>query len=54
MTLFSARMKTGKSFLAAATALDLAQRGVPTLVYDSEMTDSAFFLRVVSLMTNIS
>ena len=54
MTLYSARMKTGKSFLAAATALDLSRRGVPTLVYDSEMTDSAFFLRIVSLMTNIS
>lgn len=54
MTLYSARMKTGKSFLSAATALDLASRGISTLVYDSEMTDSAFFLRVVSLMTGIS
>lgn len=54
LVLYSARMKVGKSFLSAATALDLARRGVPVLVYDSEMTDSAFFLRVVSLMTNIS
>lgn len=54
MTLYSARMKVGKSFLSAITALDLARKGVSTLVYDSEMTDSAFFLRVVSLMTGIS
>ena len=54
LTLYSARMKTGKSFLSAATALDLASKGIATLVYDSEMTDSAFFLRLVSLMTNIS
>ena len=54
LTLYSARMKTGKSFLSAATALDLASKGICTLVYDSEMTDSAFFLRVISLMTNIS
>ena len=53
MVLVGARMKTGKSIFGMLEALNAAQHGVVTLVYDSEMSDKLFYLRVLSHYTGI-
>lgn len=53
MVLVGARMKTGKSIFGMLEALNAAQHGIQTLVYDSEMSDKLFYLRVLSHYTGI-
>ena len=53
MVLVGARMKTGKSIFGMLEALNAAQHGVVTLVYDSEMSDKLFYLRMLSHYTGI-
>lgn len=53
MVLVSARMKVGKSVFGMLEALHAAQNGIPTLVFDSEMSDKLYNLRVISHYTGI-
>lgn len=54
MVLIGARMKTGKSIVGMLEAINAAEHGITTLVYDSEMSDKLYFLRVLSHYTGIS
>lgn len=53
MVLVGARMKTGKSIIGMLEALNAAQHGITTLVYDSEMSDKLYYLRILSHYTGI-
>lgn len=53
MVLVSARMKVGKSVFGMLEALHAAQNGIPTLVFDSEMSDKLYNLRIISHYTGI-
>ncbi len=54
MVLVGARMKTGKSIFGMLEALNAAQHNIPTMIYDSEMSDKLFYLRVLSHYTGIT
>ena len=46
-------MKTGKSIFGMLEAINAASRGITTLVYDSEMSDKLYGLRILSHFTGI-
>lgn len=50
---FEARMKQGKSWIALMEALHKAANGVPTILYDSEMSDFNFYIRAISYLSGV-
>jgi len=54
LIIIEARMKKGKSWLALIEALHKAMNGVPTMLYDSEMSDFNFYIRALSYISGVS
>lgn len=48
-----ARMKKGKSLWMMTEALHKSKSGVPTLYIDTEMSDKAFFTRILSCLSHV-
>lgn len=53
LILFKARMKKGKSALLMNEALHKLKNGVPTVYFDTEMSDRLFFERMLANLTKI-
>ena len=53
LVVISSRMKNGKSWLALIEAIHKAQNGVPTMIIDTEMSDSNWFFRAVAYLSGI-
>ena len=53
LVVIASRMKNGKSWLALIEALHKASNGVPTMIIDTEMSDSNWFFRAVGYLTGI-
>lgn len=54
MYLVEADAKIGKSIFLMETGLDLANRGVPVLIVDTEMTDDLYFRRMLTFLSGVS
>lgn len=53
LVVISSRMKNGKSWLALIEAMHKASNGVPTMIIDTEMSDSNWFFRAVAYLSGI-
>lgn len=53
MYLVEADAKIGKSIFLMETGLDLANRGIPTLIVDTEMTDDLYFRRMLTFLSGV-
>jgi replicative DNA helicase len=53
LILFSAKRKSGKSIILLNELIDKAMNGVPCIYFDSEMTDTLFYIRLLSSITGI-
>lgn len=53
LVVISSRMKNGKSWLALIEAIHKASNGVPTMIIDTEMSDSNWVFRAVGYLAGI-
>lgn len=53
VNLIGARMKTGKSFFADNVALNVADQGIPVLMFDTEMTAKDHWHRLLASLGNV-
>ena len=49
----ASRMKSGKSALILNEAMDKALKGIPTLIVDTELTNSMWFVRALALLSQV-
>lgn len=49
----ASRMKSGKSALLLNEAIDKALKGIPTLIVDTELTDSMWFIRALAHLSQV-
>lgn len=49
----ASRMKSGKSAMILNEAIDKALKGIPTVIFDTELTDSMWFVRAVAHLSQI-
>lgn len=54
LILFSAKRKTGKSIILLNELIDKAKNNIPCIYFDSEMTDTLFYIRLLSSITGIA
>lgn len=53
LVVVKARMKKGKSILAMNEGVHKAMSGVTTLIYDSEMSDDNFYIRLLAFLSGV-
>ena len=51
--MISGRMKMGKSSYMLNEAMDKIQKGIPTVYFDTEMSDRLFYIRMMANLTGI-
>ena len=49
----ASRMKSGKSTMLLNEAFDKAEKGIPTLIIDTELTDSMWFVRAIAHLSQV-
>ena len=49
----ASRMKSGKSAYVLNEAIDKALKGIPTVIFDTELTDSMWFVRAVAHLSQV-
>lgn len=49
----ASRMKSGKTTYVLNEAIDKAEKGIPTVVFDSELTDEMWFIRAVAHLSQV-
>lgn len=54
LILISAKRKTGKSIILLNELIDKIKNGVPCIYFDTEMTDTLFYIRLLSSLTGIT
>ena len=53
LVMISGRMKMGKSSYMLNEAMDKIQKGIPTVYFDTEMSDRLFYIRMMANLTGI-
>lgn len=49
----ASRMKSGKTAMLLNEAIDKALQGIPTVVFDTELTDKAWFIRAIAHLSQV-
>lgn len=53
LIVIASRMKSGKSAYLLNEALDKALKGIPTVIFDTELTDSMWFVRAIANLSQV-
>ena len=53
MIVLASRMKSGKTAMLLNEAIDKALQGIPTVVFDTELTDKMWYIRVIAHLSQV-
>jgi len=53
LVVLASRMKSGKTTSILNEAIDKAEKGIPTVVFDSELTDEMWYIRAIAYLSKV-